>query len=60
LKNTLQTCVANASSLVPETKGRTLEELDEVFASANPVKESLKSRKIALTADNTIVTSEEL
>jgi len=45
---------------VPETKGRTLEELDEVFGSANPVKESLKSRKIALTADNTIVTSEEL
>ncbi|KAI9360850.1 general substrate transporter [Zopfochytrium polystomum] len=28
--------------LMVETKGRTLEELDEIFASANPVKESLK------------------
>ncbi|KAI8799629.1 general substrate transporter [Cladochytrium replicatum] len=28
----------------PETKGRTLEELDEIFASENPVKKSLEAR----------------
>jgi len=45
---------------VPETKGRTLGALDDVFASGNPVKESLKARRTALTADNTIVASEDL
>jgi len=41
-------------------KGRTLEELGSIFEARNPVKESLKARKIALTSDNTIVKSEEL
>lgn len=45
---------------MPETKGRTLEELDQVFEAANPVKASLAARKIALTNDGTILASDEV
>ena len=38
----------------PETKDRTLEELDEVFAAPNPVKKSLAKRDPADTVRNTL------
>lgn len=34
----------------PETKGRTLEELDDIFAAKNPVKESLRLKKVVVGA----------
>ena len=34
---------------MPETKNRTLEELDQIFEARNPVKASLEARKVALT-----------
>ncbi len=37
----------------PETKDRTLEELEEVFSAPNPVKKSLEKRS-ALTVLNTV------
>jgi len=45
---------------LPETKARTLEELDLIFQANSPVKESLKRHKIALNADNVVVKSEEI
>ena len=45
--------------LMPETKKRTLEELDKIFESRNPVKESLKPRKLAIDQEGTILASEE-
>ncbi|KAF2838439.1 MFS sugar transporter-like protein [Patellaria atrata CBS 101060] len=42
---------------VPETRNRTLEELDEIFAAKNPVKASLEKKKIAVTTDANIVES---
>jgi len=32
----------------PETKGRTLEELDDIFSAKNPVRESLRLKKIVV------------
>jgi Sugar (and other) transporter len=32
-----------------ETKGRTLEEIDEIFADPHPVKRSLKKREVAIS-----------
>ncbi|PVH95549.1 general substrate transporter [Periconia macrospinosa] len=46
--------------LLPETKKRTLEELDVVFAAKNPVKESLAVRKIGFTEDGAVVEAEKL
>lgn len=43
----------------PETRKRTLEELDKIFEAPNPVKESLKPRKLAVDADGTVLASEE-
>ncbi|RBQ99569.1 hypothetical protein VDGD_20077 [Verticillium dahliae] len=40
---------------LPETKGRTLEELDEVFAAKNPVKHSLQKKEIAVDAHGDVV-----
>ncbi|KAH7156477.1 general substrate transporter [Dactylonectria macrodidyma] len=34
--------------LIPETKGRTLEELDEIFTAKNPVKASTKKKILAI------------
>lgn len=45
--------------LMPETRRRTLEELDKIFEAPNPVKESLKPRKLAVDADGTVLASEE-
>ncbi len=45
---------------LPETKGRTLEELDLIFAARNPVKASLKVHKVALDSEGTILAAEEL
>ncbi|KAH0844779.1 Lactose permease [Fonsecaea pedrosoi] len=39
----------------PETKKRTLEELDKIFEAKNPVKYSTQSRTLAITEDNTVV-----
>jgi len=44
---------------LPETKNRTLEELDQIFAARRPVKESLKAKKVALRADSTVLGIEE-
>ncbi len=44
---------------LPETKQRTLEELDEVFAARNPVKASLKRREVAVTADKEVIVMKE-
>jgi MFS family permease len=43
-----------------ETKGFTLEELDQVFASKNPVKASLQKRRIALDDSNNIIDTTEV
>uniref|UniRef100_A0A8H7K694 Major facilitator superfamily (MFS) profile domain-containing protein n=1 Tax=Bionectria ochroleuca TaxID=29856 RepID=A0A8H7K694_BIOOC len=36
---------------LPETKGRTLEELDEIFAAKNPVKASTQKKTLAVRSD---------
>ena len=41
--------------LLPETKGRTLEELDALFEAPNPRKESLKKKQLLLDADRNLV-----
>lgn len=46
--------------VMPETKKRTLEELDLIFAAKNPVKASLKAHKIALDANNTVLAAEDI
>lgn len=40
---------------IPETKNRTLEELDEIFESPHPVKTSIQKRRVALAANGEIV-----
>lgn len=47
-------------AMMPETKQRTLEELDEIFNAPNPVKHSLKAHKIALNSDKQIVGIEDI
>ena len=44
---------------LPETKERTLEELDEVFAAKNPVKASLQRHKLKVAANKEILAVEE-
>ncbi|KAK3678239.1 hypothetical protein LTR37_021490 [Vermiconidia calcicola] len=44
----------------PETRRRTLEELDKIFNSPNPVKTSLVPHKIAVDSEGTIVASEDI
>jgi hypothetical protein len=46
--------------LLPETKKRTLEELDLIFEAKNPVKESLAVKKVEFSAEGAIVTAEKL
>jgi len=46
--------------LLPETKKRTLEELDVVFEAPNPVKASLVPQKIAIASDGTVLASEKV
>ncbi len=45
--------------LMPETKNRTLEELDRIFEAENPVKESLIPHKVAVDREGTVLASEE-
>lgn len=45
--------------MMPETKRRTLEELDRIFEARNPVKESLKPLKLAVDEDGTVLAAEE-
>ena len=45
--------------MMPETKGRTLEELDRIFEAKRPVKESLIPKKIAVDNEGTILASED-
>ncbi|RDW82721.1 sugar transporter hexose transporter [Coleophoma cylindrospora] len=40
---------------IPETKNRTLEELDEIFQSSNPVKTSLLKKKLGLDAYGDVI-----
>jgi hypothetical protein len=44
---------------LPETKGRTLEELDRIFEAEKPVKESLRARKLAVARDGTVLASDD-
>lgn len=44
---------------MPETKRRTLEELDRIFEARNPVKESLKPVKLAVDEEGTVLAAEE-
>ncbi|OAP60721.1 hypothetical protein AYL99_05723 [Fonsecaea erecta] len=43
----------------PETRKRTLEELDKIFEAKNPVKYSTQSHTLAITEDNTVVTVDQ-
>ena len=45
--------------LMPETKKRTLEELDKIFEARRPVKASLVPHKLAVDNEGTILASEE-
>lgn len=40
---------------IPETKNRTLEELDDIFHAKNPTKASLQKRKVALDEHANVV-----
>jgi len=40
----------------PETRKRTLEELDQIFEAPNPVKFSVQTKTVAITEDHTVVT----
>ena len=46
--------------LLPETKRRTLEELDVVFAAKNPVKESLAVKRVEFSEEGAVVGAEKL
>ncbi|ORY08487.1 general substrate transporter [Clohesyomyces aquaticus] len=46
--------------LLPETKKRTLEELDSVFEAKNPVKESLAVKKVGFSSDGMILAAEKI
>lgn len=45
---------------LPETKQRTLEELDDIFAAPNPVKHSLKAHKLAINTDRQVIAVEQI
>ena len=45
---------------MPETKQRTLEELDKIFEAPNPVKASLIPKKLAVDSEGTILASERI
>ncbi|KAK7606753.1 general substrate transporter [Phyllosticta paracitricarpa] len=44
---------------IPETKNRTLEELDDIFSARNPRKESTKKKTVALNGEKTVVMVDE-
>lgn len=41
--------------LIPETKNRTLEELDSIFRAKNPRKESVRKKKLELDGDANVI-----
>ena len=43
----------------PETRRRTLEEMDKIFEAPNPVKASLVPHKVAVDSEGTIIASED-
>ncbi|KAK5745771.1 hypothetical protein LTR17_001273 [Elasticomyces elasticus] len=45
-------------TIMPETKNRTLEELDKIFEARRPVKESLIPHKLAVDKEGTVLASE--
>jgi hypothetical protein len=45
---------------IPETKNRTLEELDDIFNSKNPTKASLEKKRLALDREANIVQVQEI
>jgi len=45
---------------IPETKNRTLEELDEIFNSPNPVKSSIAKKRMGFDAYGDIVNIEDI
>ncbi|TVY90937.1 Lactose permease [Lachnellula willkommii] len=45
---------------IPETKNRTLEELDEIFTSKNPVKKSIQRKRLGLDAYGDVVNIKEV
>jgi len=47
--------VAVVYFVLPETKGRTLEELDSIFAAKNPVKASVAKKQLAVTESGDVV-----
>ncbi|KAJ9136571.1 General substrate transporter [Pleurostoma richardsiae] len=59
---TVQDCIQAAIiwAFLPETKGRTLEELDEIFAAKNPVKASTRKKTIAVTQFGDVVDVNEV
>ncbi|KAF5008857.1 hypothetical protein FDECE_4881 [Fusarium decemcellulare] len=46
-------------AFVPETKGRTLEELNDIFKARKPVKASLKKKTVVFTNNGDIVTVDD-
>lgn len=46
--------------IMPKTRKRTLEDLDEVFAAHSPVKASLIATKVAVDSEGTITAAEKL
>jgi len=51
-------CAIQASVIwwaIPETKNRTLEELDEIFNDPHPVRASLKKKKVAVSGSGDMV-----
>ncbi|RYP18656.1 hypothetical protein DL765_003791 [Monosporascus sp. GIB2] len=46
--------------MIPETKGRTLEELDEIFKAKNPVKASTQKKEIAVNQYGDVVDVHEV
>ncbi|ORY57903.1 general substrate transporter [Pseudomassariella vexata] len=45
---------------IPETKNRTLEELDEIFAARNPVKTSIQKKEIGLNAYGDVINIQDV
>ncbi|KAE8445107.1 hypothetical protein EG329_013709 [Mollisiaceae sp. DMI_Dod_QoI] len=45
---------------IPETKNRTLEELDEIFTSSNPVKASIAKKRLGLDAYGDVVNIQDI
>ncbi|KAH6892633.1 general substrate transporter [Thelonectria olida] len=58
LWDAVQVCIVYV--FIPETKGRTLEELDEIFTAKNPVKASTEKKAIAIDNSGQLVNVEKV